>query len=87
MMPALLPSSTLIFDCRAPSDSRMLARFRRSASACFRIYSHPGVRHSVSTRRQRCPCAAAVVRLARLPHGAAPAPTLERTACHARRSC
>lgn len=33
MMPALLPSSTLILDCRAPSDSRMLARLRRSASA------------------------------------------------------
>jgi hypothetical protein len=39
MMPALLPSSTLILDCRAPSDSRMLARFRRSASACFRVFT------------------------------------------------
>ncbi len=34
MMPALLPSSTLILDWRAPSDSRICARLRRSASAC-----------------------------------------------------
>lgn len=54
MMSALLPSATLILLCRAPSDSRIWARLRRSASACrFQAYSvsaghNPGVEPPLS---------------------------------------